>query len=81
MNKYLMKKNLQIYTATYIEKFPGYIYIEADREIHVREAIKDLTGTNIKGNCYVRIIPVKEVILPFLIHLSKRFLTYLSSRL
>lgn len=56
-----MKKNLQIYTATFIEKFPGFIYIEADREIHVREAIKDLNGTQIKGRCYVKIIPVKEV--------------------
>ena len=39
MNKFLMVKNLQIYTASYIEKFPGFIYIEADREIHVKETI------------------------------------------
>ena len=62
MNKFLMKKNLQIHTATFIEKFPGYIYIEAEREIHVREAIKDLTGTTINGFSYIRIIPIKEVV-------------------
>ena len=31
MNKFLMNKNLSIYSAAFIEKFPGYIYIEADR--------------------------------------------------
>lgn len=56
-----MKKNLQIYTATFVERFPGYIYIEADREIHVKEAINDLDGTSMKGKSYVRIIPIKEV--------------------
>jgi hypothetical protein len=46
-----------------VEKFPGYIYIEAEREIHVKDAIGDLNGTTFKGRAYCRIIPIKEVYL------------------
>lgn len=31
-----MMQDLSIYSATFIEKFPGYIYIEADKELHVK---------------------------------------------
>ena len=63
LNKFLMHKNLHIFSATFVEKFPGYIYIEAEREIHVKDAIGDLNGTTFKGRAYCRIIPIKEVYL------------------
>jgi len=36
INKFLMYGGQSIYSATFIEKFPGFIYVEADKEIHVR---------------------------------------------
>lgn len=66
-----MHKNLHIFSATFVEKFPGYIYIEAEREIHVKDAIGDLNGTTFKGRAYCRIIPIKEVPSIFLAEGSK----------
>ena len=62
LNKFLMTQTLQFYSAAFIEKFPGYLYFEADKEIHVRDAVKDMVGTSFKGRAYIKIIPVKEVI-------------------
>lgn len=61
MNKTIMTDCRYIYSATFIEKFPGYLYIEADRELHVRETIKDLSGCLIKNKIFIKIIPIKEV--------------------
>lgn len=65
MNKfmsYLGKgEDLQIFSANYIEKFPGFVYIEAHKETHVREAIKDLFGFSYSRGAKIEIIPIKEV--------------------
>jgi hypothetical protein len=61
INKFLMYGGQSIYSATFIEKFPGFIYVEADKEIHVRQTIQDLEGFDFKKKNYIRIIPIKEV--------------------
>jgi transcription elongation factor SPT5 len=67
--------SLRIYSASHIEKFPGYIYIEADNEAQVRIACKDLNALSF-GNAnrhYVTIVPIKEVIGVFKPDLSKNY--------
>ena len=66
MNKYLVfeSKNMElgIFSTAYTERFPGFIYIEADNESNVRNAVKDFTNLQFKGgNLKIRVIPVKEV--------------------
>ena len=63
MNKTIMTDCRYIYSATFIEKFQGYLYIEADKELHVRETVKDLSGCLIKNKIFIKIIPIKEVFL------------------
>ena len=52
---------MQIFSANFIEKFPGYIYVEAHKEVHVREAIKNLYGFEFSKGAKIEIIPIKEV--------------------
>jgi transcription elongation factor SPT5 len=52
------KNELNIFSASALDKFPGHIFIEAHRDFHVKEAIKGLKNLNINT---VKIIPVKEV--------------------
>ena len=65
MNKFMSYlgrgEDLQIYSANYIEKFPGFIYVESHKEAHVREAIKDLFGMSFNRGAKIEIIPIKEV--------------------
>lgn len=62
MNKYLdlrgTRNEINIFSASALDKFPGHIFIEAHRDFHVKEAIKGLKNLNINT---VKIIPVKEV--------------------
>ena len=62
MNKHFTmrgtKDELNIFSASALDKFPGYIFIEAHRDFHVKEAIKGLKILNISR---VKPIPVKEV--------------------
>lgn len=62
MNKMLAykgtKNELNIFSASALDKFPSFIFIEAHRDFHVKEAIKGLKSLNINT---VKIIPVKEV--------------------
>ena len=62
MNKMLAlrgtKSELNIFSASALDKFPSHIFVEAHRDFHVKEAIKGLKNLNINT---VKIIPVKEV--------------------
>lgn len=62
MNKYLALKGthdeINIFSASALDKFPGYIFVEAHRDFHVKDAIKGIKNLNIN---MVKIIPVKEV--------------------
>jgi hypothetical protein len=51
-------KELQIYSASALDKFQGYIYVEADREVHVRTAIQ---GIGVLGYGKIQVVPIKEV--------------------
>lgn len=61
MNKYFALKNtkdeINIFSASALDKFPGYIFVEAHRDFHVKEAIKGLKILNISK---VQPIQVKE---------------------
>lgn len=72
MNKHLSlrgtKEELNIFSASALDKFPGYIFIEAHRDFHVKEAIKGIKILNISK---VKPIPVKEVTQVFMPDASK----------
>ncbi len=62
MNKYFSlkgsKEEINIFSASSLDKFPGFIFVEAHRDYHVKEAIKGIKTLNISK---VKPIPVKEV--------------------
>jgi transcription elongation factor SPT5 len=72
MNKYFClkgtKDEINIFSASALDKFPGYIFVEAHRDYHVKEAIKGIKTLNIAK---VKPIPVKEVTQVFTIDTSK----------
>lgn len=47
-----------IYSASALDKFQGYIYVEADREVHVKHAIH---GLSLLGYNKIQVVPIKEV--------------------
>ena len=62
MNKFFSlrgtREEINIFSASALDKFPGFIFVEAHRDFHVKEAIKGLKILNIMK---VKPIPVKEV--------------------
>lgn len=52
------KNELNIFSASALDKFPNHVFLEAHRDFHVKEAIKGIKSLNMNT---VRIIPVKEV--------------------
>ena len=62
MNKFLMErgreKEINIFSASALDKFTGCIFVEAHRDFHVKEAIKGFKILNMNS---VEIIPVKEI--------------------
>ena len=52
------RNEINIFSASALDKFPGHIFVEAHRDFHVKDAIKGLKNLNINT---VKIIPVKEV--------------------
>lgn len=65
-HKSLMNKSrgvdFGIFSASYFDKFSGYIYIETHKESSIRNNFQDLPGLLFKGNSMkIKIIPLKEV--------------------
>lgn len=62
LNKYMAlrgtKDEINIFSASALDKFPGCIFVEAHRDFHVKEAIKGIKTLNISK---VKPVPVKEV--------------------
>ncbi|GAB2296608.1 hypothetical protein Dimus_030719, partial [Dionaea muscipula] len=58
MQKFIDKPGLKIRTAIALDHLKNYIYIEADREAHVREAIK---GMNKIYGRQIFLVPIKEM--------------------
>ncbi|KAL1309786.1 hypothetical protein HN51_052497 [Arachis hypogaea] len=60
MQKYIDKgAELQIRSAIALDHLKNYIYVEADKEAHVREAIKGLR--NIYGVSKITLVPIREM--------------------
>lgn len=66
MNKFLCLKDSQnrisLYSVNALDKFQGVIFIEADKEINVKEAVK---GMGLIHENKIRIVPLREVIKVF----------------
>ncbi|XP_051139431.1 putative transcription elongation factor SPT5 homolog 1 [Andrographis paniculata] len=58
MQKYLDKGLIHIYSVVTLDHLKGYVYIEADREAHVREAIKGMRNI---FSAKVMLVPIKEM--------------------
>ncbi|KAL9252903.1 putative transcription elongation factor SPT5 homolog 1 [Drosera capensis] len=58
LQKFVDKPELQIRSAIALDHLKNYIYIEADKEAHVREAIK---GLNRIYGSKVLLVPIKEM--------------------
>ncbi|XP_021887718.1 putative transcription elongation factor SPT5 homolog 1 isoform X2 [Carica papaya] len=60
MQKYIDKRaELQIRSAIALDHLKNYIYVEADKEAHVREAIKGMR--NIYANQKILLVPIREM--------------------
>ncbi|KAF7125062.1 hypothetical protein RHSIM_Rhsim12G0009500 [Rhododendron simsii] len=60
MQKYLDKgSELQIRSAIALDHLKDYIYVEADKEAHVKEACKGMRL--IHGNAKITLVPIKEM--------------------
>lgn len=59
MQKYIDRPELQIRSAVALDHLKNYIYVEADKESHVKEACKGLR--NIFSSAKVMLVPIKEM--------------------
>ncbi|ONK67786.1 uncharacterized protein A4U43_C05F3760 [Asparagus officinalis] len=59
MQKYIDRPELQIRSAIALDHLKNYIYVEADKEAHVKEACKGLR--NIFNSAKVMLVPIKEM--------------------
>lgn len=64
--------DLKIFSASSIEKFPGYVYIESRSEVNVRNAIKDIPGLRFGENSKIKIIPKDEIPMVFTVDETKQ---------
>ncbi|WOK96147.1 hypothetical protein Cni_G04854 [Canna indica] len=59
MQKFIDKPDLQIKSVIALDHLKNYIYVEAEKEAHVKEACKGLR--NIFSSAKVMIVPIKEM--------------------
>ncbi|XP_072952889.1 putative transcription elongation factor SPT5 homolog 1 [Typha angustifolia] len=59
MQKFIDRADLQIKSVIALDHLKNYIYVEADKEAHVKEACKGLR--NIYSSAKVMLVPIKEM--------------------
>ncbi|XP_072977351.1 putative transcription elongation factor SPT5 homolog 1 isoform X1 [Typha angustifolia] len=59
MQKFIDRSDLQIRSAVALDHLKNYIYVEAEKEAHVKEACKGLR--NIYSSAKVMLVPIKEM--------------------
>ncbi|XP_044952999.1 putative transcription elongation factor SPT5 homolog 1 isoform X2 [Hordeum vulgare subsp. vulgare] len=59
MQKFIDRQDLQIKSAVALEHLKNYIYVEAEKEAHVKEACKGLR--NIFSSAKILLVPTKEM--------------------
>ncbi|KAG2604970.1 hypothetical protein PVAP13_4NG124600 [Panicum virgatum] len=59
MQKYIDRSDLQIKSVVALDHLKNYIYVEAEKEAHVKEACKGLR--NIYASAKITLVPIKEM--------------------
>ncbi|KAL5225364.1 hypothetical protein ABZP36_012003 [Zizania latifolia] len=59
MQKFIDRQDLQIKSVVALDHLKNYIYVEAEKEAHVKEACKGLR--NIYGSAKITLVPIKEM--------------------
>lgn len=59
MQKFIDRSDLQIKSAIALDHLKNYIYVEAEKEAHVKEACKGLR--NIYSSAKITLVPIKEM--------------------
>ncbi|XP_066375419.1 putative transcription elongation factor SPT5 homolog 1 [Miscanthus floridulus] len=59
MQKYIDRTDLQIKSVVALDHLKNYIYVEAEKEAHVKEACKGLR--NIYASAKITLVPIKEM--------------------
>ncbi|CAD6337286.1 unnamed protein product [Miscanthus lutarioriparius] len=59
MQKYIDRSDLQIKSVVALDHLKNYIYVEAEKEAHVKEACKGLR--NIYSSAKITLVPIKEM--------------------
>ncbi|KAJ1688274.1 hypothetical protein LUZ63_019664 [Rhynchospora breviuscula] len=59
MQKYIDRSDLQIRSVIALDHLKNYIYVEAEKEAHVKEACKGLR--NIYSSAKIMLVPIKEM--------------------
>ncbi|KAG8077065.1 hypothetical protein GUJ93_ZPchr0006g44135 [Zizania palustris] len=59
MQKFIDRQDLQIKSVVALDHLKNYIYVEAEKEAHVREACKGLR--NIYSSAKITLVPIKEM--------------------